>query len=70
MTASKERQWSPRDVLLAMVREIDEGTANPDALVICFKQDGNPGFMSSAPDVVTMLGLCEGAKLLIHEAAK
>lgn len=63
-------QWTPRQALAAMIREIDDDRIDPDALVICFRQDGNPGFMSSAPDVVTMLGLCEGAKLLIHENAK
>ncbi len=63
--------WRPRDALAAMLREIDEGTVNPDALVICFRYpDGGTGFMSSAPDVVTMIGIVECAKLRIHEAAR
>jgi hypothetical protein len=67
---SSGTQWTPREALEAMLSEIDSGKIAPDSLVICFRQDGNPGFISSAPDVVTMLGLCEGAKLAIHETAK
>jgi hypothetical protein len=30
------RLWSPRDILVRMLRFIDDGDLNPDALVICY----------------------------------
>jgi hypothetical protein len=63
-------QWTPREALEAMIRDIDAGHVNPDALVICFRHGVNPGFMAAGADVVTMIGIVESAKLLIHEAAK
>jgi len=32
------RLWSPRDALLATVRQIDEGGINPDKLVISYRE--------------------------------
>lgn len=65
--------WSPRDVLVAMLAEIDSGRVDPDALVVCFRHGNHgagTGFFASAADVVTMLGVVESVKLLIHEAGK
>ncbi len=54
--------WSPRDVLISMLREIDNQDVAADSLVVCFreKSDGGgykTGFRSSGPDIHTVLGL-------------
>lgn len=63
--------WTPRDALIAMLRDIDSGKVHPDALVICFTRgkDVEPGFIASSPGLIVTLGLLERTKFRIHEVA-
>jgi hypothetical protein len=40
------RQWTPRDALINILRDIDQGKLNPYAMVIHWKTavDGGPGY--------------------------
>jgi len=54
--------WTPRDALISMLRDIDSGIINPDALVaICRTkdEDGNyrTTFVNATPDVHVAMGL-------------
>lgn len=62
--------WTPRDVLLEMLRMIDAGEAAPDVLVLCFSETTAPGvrktaFRQSSPDNLVSLGLLARASHLI-----
>lgn len=62
--------WTPRDALIAMLRDIDAGTINTDALVISYRHRDETGgahtfYRAATPDKCTALGLMELAKNLI-----
>lgn len=65
--------WSPRDALVAMLREIDEGHIDTDALVVCYRLPGDsPGeyktrFSASTPDGYVTLALLEAAKFRVMD---
>jgi hypothetical protein len=68
--SSKGSDWTPRDVLISMLRDIDAGTLKPDALIVCYRHSGNKtSFRQATPDALTMLGLLERTKFRIHEVA-
>lgn len=68
--SGKGSDWTPREALIAMLREIDSGRVKPDALVICFRHSGNKtSFMAATPDGLTTLGLLERVKFRLHEVA-
>ena len=68
--ADKEK-LSPREALLAALDEIDSGRLDPRALVVCFTHaDNGTGFVASAPDVVTEIGLLECTKLHVHDLGR
>jgi hypothetical protein len=57
-------QWTPRDVLVKMLREIDSGVARPDVLVVAWgeldangKRQGH--FFQSTVDGFISLGLMQ-----------
>jgi hypothetical protein len=59
--------WTPRDALINLLREIDSGEVKPDALVICLREAVSPGVTSTSyrncgPDIHTSLGLLEHIK--------
>ena len=31
-------KWSPRDVLISLLREMDRGDISPDEIVVCYRQ--------------------------------
>lgn len=56
--------WSPRDVVIDFLRELDAGKINPDTVVLIYRDkqpDGNfaTGMSSSSPDRFLTLGLFE-----------
>lgn len=60
--------WTPREVLIAMLREIDSGEVAPYALMVAYSaanENGttSTGLKASAPDGPSMLGTLELAKL-------
>lgn len=62
-------KWTPRDALIALLRDIDSGKASPDAMIIiCGKYEENRTFTSyyqSTKNVYETLGLLEDGKVLM-----
>lgn len=66
--------WTPRDALVHLLRGIDEGRVEADALVILFAltaEDGSKsiGYRSATRDVHETLGLLEHGKLHLYQDA-
>ena len=61
--------WTPRDALVTLLREIDSGEASIDALVIAYREKSEgknkTRFLAASPDVHVTYGLLETAKLRI-----
>jgi hypothetical protein len=58
--------WSPRDALVALLRDIDKGVVNPDALVVVYRWKGDDGdlrsgFYAATSDVHVTIGLLSEA---------
>ncbi len=56
------RLWTPRDALISLLRDIDSGEINPDALVtVCRTKDEDGSyrttFANATPDVHVAMGL-------------
>lgn len=54
--------WTPRDVLISILRDIDSGELEPEALVVCLRPKPKDGvastqFAMSSPDIHVSLGL-------------
>lgn len=68
--------WSPRDVLIHALREIDNGSIDPTALVLVIKPKSNDPekpssrtrFLVSSPDIHITLGLLPSAMIKMHQA--
>jgi len=65
--------WSPRDALIQMLRDIDSGVIRPDALIVSFREKVEQGFRTSysaaCPDSGVMLALLEQTKFRIWRDA-
>lgn len=66
----KASSWTPRDVLVALLRDIDSGKEAPTALVVCYavpnpERDGARiiAHKISSPDIITTIAMLEGTKL-------
>lgn len=63
--------WTPRDVLIDLLRRIDGGE-NIDAIVVAMRQVNEDGtatrFSMATPDAATALGLMARASWMINEA--
>jgi hypothetical protein len=68
--------WKPRDVLEQLIKEIDSGEMNPDAMVVVYRhhEKGDEkcsktltGYSVSAPDMHVALGLLSRAMFQINE---
>jgi hypothetical protein len=60
--------WSPRDLLISVLREIDSGALNLDALVLVYRKRcespnkvHRPGYRVATPDIYTTLGMLSAA---------
>lgn len=65
--SSSAKDWTPRDVLVSLLRDIDSGKRSPSVLCVfhtAFDEDGTPktGFSSSSPNIHMTLGLIEMGK--------
>jgi hypothetical protein len=65
--------WTPRDALISMLRDIDNGIINPDALVaICRTKDEDGAyrttFVNATPDVHVAMGLLTRGHFRLMEA--
>lgn len=69
-TSGKARDWSPRDALIAVLRDLDAGK-NIDAVVISYREvvgeERNTYFAMSSPDCLTGLGLLSRAAHMIND---
>lgn len=65
--------WTPRDVLIQMLRDIDSGAIAPDALIVSFREKLETGFRTNfcaaCPDSGVMLALLEQTKFRIWREA-
>lgn len=61
--------WTPREALIQMLRDIDSGTIRPDALIVSFREKVERGFRTSfsaaCPDSGVMIALLEQTKFRI-----
>lgn len=63
-------KWTPRDVLIALLRQIDSGEVDVKTLIICYRHANEEGDwftsnLKSAPDMINALGVIEAAKAKI-----
>lgn len=70
--AEKGSYWTPRDCLISVLRDIDDGNLNPDAIVISWTTDtgdgtSRSGYSNSGPNIETSLGVLESTKFKIWE---
>lgn len=66
------RLWTPRDALISLLRDIDSGAINPNALVaVCRTQDEDGGyrttFVNATPDVHVAMGLLARGQFRLME---
>lgn len=65
--------WTPRDALIQMLRDIDSGVIRPDALVVSFREKLEQGFRTNfsaaCPDSGVLLALLEQTKFRIWREA-
>ena len=59
--------WHPRDVLIKMLRDIDDGIISADALIVVWKQKTENGrekggYWNSSPNLTMSVGMLETAK--------
>lgn len=67
------RLWTPRDALISILRDIDSGAINPDALVaVCRTKDEDGGyrttFVNASPDIHVAMGLLTRGHFRLMEA--
>lgn len=57
------RDWSPRDALIAALRDLDSGKIKPEAMVIVYREEGSDAhskcarFYAASPDPHITLGM-------------
>ena len=66
------RLWTPRDALISLLRDIDNGVINPDALVAVCRTKGEDGsyrttFVNATPDVHVAMGLLTRGQFRLME---
>lgn len=62
--SSRGSDWTPRDLLISVLRDIDGGVLKPDVIVLAYRET-NPedpgahhtGFFQASPDVFTAMGV-------------
>jgi hypothetical protein len=73
MRSGNAADWSPRDVLLQMLRDIDARVITPDALIVCYREPVERGvrtnFSAACPDSGVMIALLEQTKFRIWKDA-
>ncbi|WP_276200323.1 hypothetical protein [Chelatococcus sp. XZ-Ab1] len=59
--------WTPRDVLVSLLREIDAGERAVDTLFVAFAHGDEVGYRQSSSDAIRTVGIIEHAKRLFLE---
>lgn len=67
------RRWTPRDALISLLRDIDSGKINPNALVaVCRWLDGegvyHTTFVNATPDIHVAMGLLARGQFRLMES--
>jgi hypothetical protein len=67
--------WTPRDALIDMLREIDSGNVKPTAMVIFFREENEPGktrtgFRNASADPHITMGLAMTGMFLMRESTE
>jgi len=57
------QDWTPRDLLVKLLREHDSGECKLEAVVVSFRTETQEGFWSATPDRTTALGLAAALML-------
>lgn len=57
-------QWGPRDVLVSLLREIDEGKCPVDTIFVALGNGDDVRFVQSSRDPMRVIGVVEHAKHL------
>lgn len=59
--------WTPRDVLIKMLRQIDNGEIEPDALIVCYREvkGDEISYKQSSPSLYLTMGIMEAVKILM-----
>ncbi|MBB6167130.1 hypothetical protein [Chelatococcus composti] len=60
-------KWTPRDVLVSLLREIDAGERQVDTIFVAFANGDEVGYRQSSPGAVRTVGVIEHAKMLFME---
>lgn len=68
-----DKDWTPRDVLVSILRSIDSGECKPEHLVVFLRERENDGFAvkfrKSTNDFHTCMGMIEDAKMTLYQIA-
>jgi len=62
--------WSPRDVLISVLRDLDSGLIEPKALLVAYTDFKKTSFTQSSPNIITLLGLITHVAYVIHDATE
>jgi hypothetical protein len=58
--------WTPRDALISVLRDIDDGKVDLTGVVICMHfREGGCSFAQATPSLIHSLGIIERAKHII-----
>jgi hypothetical protein len=61
-------EWTPRDVLISMLRRLDSGEITTEALIIIYEDaEGGSCYSVSSPGSVRTVGMMECAKHAVLE---
>ena len=56
-------QWTPRDLLVKLLRDIDSGECVIDQMIVSYSSAGQSGYWNATPDLTTALGLLAQAQM-------
>lgn len=69
--SGKASDWTPRDLLMHVLRAIDKGEIAPEALVITWNEPGViAAWRAASPNLSTSIAMLETAKLDMFTSAK
>lgn len=58
--------WSPRELLIATLREIDTGALAPSDMIVLFRHESTAGYRASTSDAMVSLGLLTRVLLMFN----
>lgn len=61
--------WTPREALIAMLRDIDQGM-EVERLIICYDGIKGSGFRNCTQTVMEAIGLLQVTQLAVYEAGR